>query len=268
MGVANGMALRGLKPIVELMFGDFSALALDQVLNHCAKFSRMYAGKASCPVIVRAPMGGYRGYGPTHSQSLEKLFLGVPGLSVVACDPLRDQRIIWKRLLGLGGPCVYIENKALYGQPLKIFSDGRIESFFARASTSYFPTAELQLAPFDREPDACLFAYGGMTPLAMTAARSLFIDDELLVRVIVPSQLAPVPSADLSAAAGSCRAIVTLEEGTLRCGWGAEIAATLGRRAWRVAAQDTIIPSSRLGEAAVLPDEERVRAAIRESIAA
>ncbi len=84
LGVGTGMALRGLRPVVEVMFGDFVTLIADQLVNHAAKFRAMYNGQVAVPLVVRTPMGGRRGYGPTHSQSLEKLFLGVPGLRVLA----------------------------------------------------------------------------------------------------------------------------------------------------------------------------------------
>src|SRR5262249_58315006 len=78
-GIANGLSLRGYRPIAEIMFGDFLALAADQITNHLAKVHWMYAGKVETPVVVRAPVGGRRGYGPTHSQCIEKIFFGVPG---------------------------------------------------------------------------------------------------------------------------------------------------------------------------------------------
>src|SRR5512138_978221 len=84
LGVANGMALRGLRPVAEIMFGDFVTLVADQIINHAAKFRWMYNDQVRVPLVVRAPMGGRRGYGPTHSQTLEKLFLGVPGLQMIA----------------------------------------------------------------------------------------------------------------------------------------------------------------------------------------
>ncbi len=83
VGVANGLALGGRRPIVEIMFGDFLALCFDQLLNHAAKFHGMYNGRASSAIVVRTPMGGGRGYGPTHSQNLEKHLVGVPGLRVL-----------------------------------------------------------------------------------------------------------------------------------------------------------------------------------------
>ncbi len=83
-GVCAGLALRGLKPVLEIMFGDFVTLLADQIINHISKFRWMYNDSVDLPLVIRAPMGGRRGYGPTHSQTLEKLYLGVPGLTVAA----------------------------------------------------------------------------------------------------------------------------------------------------------------------------------------
>ena len=91
-GVAAGMALRGQRPILEIMFGDFIALGIDQIVNGIAKFREMYDDQVTVPLVVRTPMGGRRGYGPTHSQSLEKLLLGVPNIVVVAASECHDLR--------------------------------------------------------------------------------------------------------------------------------------------------------------------------------
>ena len=83
-GVAAGAALAGLRPIAEVMFGDFVTLCFDQLVNHIAKYEAMYNGKVTCPVVLRVPSGGHRGYGPTHYQSLEKVLLGVTHQHTVA----------------------------------------------------------------------------------------------------------------------------------------------------------------------------------------
>ena len=83
-GVAAGLALAGYRPIAEVMFGDFLALCFDQILNHITKYEAMYNGNVTCPVVIRMPSGGGRGYGPTHSQSIEKHVLGIPHLRVVS----------------------------------------------------------------------------------------------------------------------------------------------------------------------------------------
>src|SRR5574341_2501677 len=71
VGVASGMALRGLRPVVEIMFGDFLTLAMDQIVNHISKWQYMFNDQVRVPLVIRTPMGGRRGYGPTHSQCIE-----------------------------------------------------------------------------------------------------------------------------------------------------------------------------------------------------
>ena len=111
VGVANGMALRGLRPVAEIMFGDFVTLIADQLVNHAAKFRWMYNNNVHVPIVVRAPMGGRRGYGPTHSQSLEKMFLGIPGLKVVAPNTLGDPGRLLEAAIADDDPVLFVEHK-------------------------------------------------------------------------------------------------------------------------------------------------------------
>jgi len=101
-GVAAGMALRGYRPILEIMFGDFVALGFDQIVNGIGKFRDMFDDQVRVPLVVRTPMGGRRGYGPTHSQSLEKLLLGVPNITVVAASAAEADA--WSTALYVLGP--------------------------------------------------------------------------------------------------------------------------------------------------------------------
>src|ERR1700748_1120466 len=112
-GVAAGLALAGYRPIAEVMFGDFLTLCFDQIVNHIAKYEAMYAGQTICPVIIRTPSGGGRGYGPTHSQSLEKHFVGVPHLKVVASSLVHDPAAVLRALLAQDAPVLHIEHQLL-----------------------------------------------------------------------------------------------------------------------------------------------------------
>jgi len=255
MGLANGMALRGLRPVVEIMFGDFVTLILDQLLNHATKFNRMYGGSVTCPVVIRSPMGGYRGYGPTHSQSLEKFLLGIPGLIVLAASPIHNLKLLWEHLLELETPVFMIENKNLYGQTIKTYSGDKIDNFHVSSSNSYFPTFSLSLVGHSLKPDIIILTYGGMTTLSMQASRELFIEEEINSEVIVFSQVSPIPKMDLAKVVEHCDIVVTVEEGTLRAGWGSEISANLEARisTHRYGATDTIIPVSQIEEEMVLP---------------
>lgn len=259
VGVAGGLALRGLRPIVEIMFGDFTTLAADQIINHLAKFRGIYHGKVSCPVVIRAPMGARRGYGPTHSQSLEKIFLGIPGLAVVAPSRYHELGELLRRaVVDSTDPILFIENKAMYAQPHEPPVNGRLAEFSTRLSTERFPTLSFSLNNF-AAPDLTLTTYGGMTPLALQAALELALEHELFAEVIAPSQLSPLPTTELLASLSVSRRLLVAEEGTLTAGWGAEVVARLMDLAdfpfasARVAAKDSIIPTSRILEDAMLP---------------
>ena len=206
-------------------------------------------------------MGGYRGYGPTHSQCLEKFVFGVPGLVVTAASPVHDPLLLWRRMLVLETPCFHVENKILYAQAAMTWKNGSVGAFKVRSSHEYFPTLSFCLRGFEASPDVTIFAYGGMVPMALEAARELFVEDEITVEVVVPSQLSPLPEAGLLDAARRSGRVLTLEEGTKRQGWGAEVGAYLlesgavpGLTLSRIAAFDTIVPNCPQAELGVLPD--------------
>lgn len=266
VGICGGMALRGLRPIAEIMFGDFITLAFDQIVNHIAKFAPMYNDQVSCPVTIRTPMGGGRGYGPTHSQSLEKYLVGIPGIDVVAVSQFHDlNRFYEGAVLGSTRPTIVIEHKLLYGQQMADISGGRMQEFSVSATDSPFGTITLSLSNFKRA-DVTIVTYGGSVRLALAVARRMLIEHEIFVDVVVLGQLAPVPVDDIVDAVRRSRRAVTLEEGTYRLGIGAEIASLVTERLWgsllapvrRVAAEDAIIPAARNLEDRMLPNAERL----------
>ncbi len=128
IGVSIGMAVRGFRPVVEIMFGDFITLCADQLVNVASKLSEMSAGLLSVPIVVRTPMGGGRGYGPTHSQTLDKLYLGVPGLRVVAPSVYHDSGGLLKNAVRDDHPVLFSENKLLYPAEQITLDDGLVES--------------------------------------------------------------------------------------------------------------------------------------------
>ncbi len=265
VGVAAGMALRGLRPVVEVMFGDFVTLIADQVVNHVAKFRFMYHEGVRVPLVIRTPMGGRRGYGPTHSQSLEKLFLGVPGLKVVApCALGSAGELLWRAILD-DEPVFFVENKLLY---LVRTPPADLTEFEVRATEDAYPTYSLRVqgAPL---PQVTLVAYGHMAELVRAAALRLAYAHEIFVEVVVPTQLSPVVAAPILESARRTGRLVTAEEGTLTLGWGAEVIARAteelggGLSTARVAARDLPIPAAGPLEDAVLPQVGDVVAAVR-----
>lgn len=272
VGAATGMALRGLRPVVEIMFGDFLTLAADQVINHAAKFRYMYNEQAQVPLVIRTPMGGRRGYGPTHSQTLEKHFLGAPGLRVLAPCALGDPGgLLRTAILQDDDPVLFIENKLLYLLPVEEAGTGKeVEISVTQQPGSYAPAYRLNVrgAP---PATLTLAAYGYMVELARQAMLQLAYDDEIFVEVVALTQLAPFELEALWACLEKTGRLVTVEEGTYNLGWGAEIVARASEKfgmhlhtARRVAALDAPVPASGPLEQAALPSVEQIRKICRE----
>jgi pyruvate/2-oxoglutarate/acetoin dehydrogenase E1 component len=272
-GVAIGMAMRGYRPIVEIMFGDFLMLCADQIVNHATKFSYMYNEQVQVPLTIRTPMGGYRGYGPTHSQTLEAMFLGVPRLTILAPGHYHDPgRLLAASVAASTDPVLFIENKLLYPKQLIGADDnGRCGHFHRRevGGDDGFPTVILSLAP-DNAPDVTLVAYGGMAEIAAEAAYQALMREELVVEVVLPSRISPLPIEDIAGSVRRSGRAVILEEGVRTGGWGAEVGCQLhaalgqaGRFSFtRVGAEPVPIPSAKSLERQVLPSLDGVMDAI------
>ena len=273
VGIAAGMAMRGLRPVVEIMFGDFITLIADQVINHIAKFRWMYNDQVRLPIVIRTPMGGRRGYGPTHSQTLEKLFLGVPGLQVVAPAALclpdgsgSPGNLLYRSILDFDDPLIFIENKLQYLLPVQSPAELNDFSITSQPGTSpvIFPTYCLAIRS---APPACttIAAYGYMAELAKQAAIRLAYEYEIFVELLIPTQLSPFQIDPILQSARQTGALLVVEEGNLTLGWGAEVVARVAEDSGnhsikfkRLAAKDLPVPSSGPLEAQVLPDVKQI----------
>jgi len=279
-GVAVGMALRGLRPVVELMFGDFITLAADQLVNHAAKFRWMYNQQVSLPLVLRTPMGGRRSYGPTHSQTLEKHFLGVPGLRVVAPCSLEGTQpteqgaggLLQRLILESSAPTLFIENKLQY--LLRVLSPSTLPEFTIQVEHTHrdvFPAPAFTLritgAP---DPMLTIAAYGYMAELARQAVLRLAYESEVFTELVVLTCLSPFDAHPVVKSARRTGRLLAVEEGSLSLGWGAEITArcaeALGARlqkSSRLAALDLPVPASGPLEESVLPGVESIIARAR-----
>jgi pyruvate/2-oxoglutarate/acetoin dehydrogenase E1 component len=280
-GVAAGMALRGLRPVLEIMFGDFMTLLADQLVNHIAKFRWMYNDSVRLPLVIRTPMGGRRGYGPTHSQTIEKLFLGIPGLTVVAPSNLVGSGVnnvepgdlLQSMILEQESPVLFIENKMQY--LLLLLPQSDIEEFDLTVDFDItdekkrFPiyTLSVKGAP---SATCVIGAYGYMGELARQAVLKLAYEHEIFAKLVIPTRLAPFAISPILNAVSETGNLVTVEEGTLSMGWGAEIIARTAealpgklRFAKRVAARETPIPAAATLERETLPQVDDIVDAIR-----
>ena len=278
VGVATGMALRGLRPVVEIMFGDFITLAADQLINHTAKFHWMYNDQVRVPLVIRTPMGGRRGYGPTHSQTLEKIFLGIPGLRVLApCNLIAPGDLLFHAIVDDDDPVLFIENKLQYLLPVQdrdslgdftlnqaTASPASRPSHSPLPPSPYAPTYTLRLrdAP---PPTLTMVAYGYMGELCRQAALQLAYEDEFFTELVIPTQLSPVDIHPIIDSASKTQRLLVIEEGTGTLGWGAEIVAKaaeiLGQNLQvvrRLAGWDLPIPASIPLESVILPGVEDI----------
>ena len=266
VGLGCGLALGGYRPVVEIMFGDFLTLAADQWVNHAAKFAAMYGADARLPLIVRTPMGGRRGYGPTHSQSLERLFVSQPGTRVLALhhreSPADTYHTLFERA---DRPTLVVENKLLYGVNAE---PGPPPGFTLMRTDGPFPVSRLK--PRGRA-DVTLVAFGGISVEAEQALRMLFEDHEVVADLFMPLQIYPLRVEFLRESLAETRRLVVAEEGQGFAALGSEVLAQVAElggpgpiRCARVSAAECPIPGARPLEAACLPDAAAIVARVLE----
>jgi 2-oxoisovalerate dehydrogenase E1 component len=262
VGIGNGLALRGMIPVVEIMFGDFMTLAADQWINHAAKFRFMYNGKVRVPLVVRTPMGGKRGYAATHSQSLEKHFVGVPDTRVLCLNHRVSPALLYRALFQtIDRPTLVIENKLLYGQNV---SSEPPAGWDLLHTDEPFPTAWLR-AGGGAAAEVTIVALGGAAIDAEEAARRLFEEDEVAADVFMPTCLYPFDVSVLADSLSRTRRLVVVEEGQGFVSPSGEIVAQAAERfganglcCRRVTAAPVAIPAARPLEARCLPRPEDV----------
>jgi len=239
VGVATGLAIKGHPVCVEIMFGDFLTLAADQIINHMAKLPWVYANQISVPVVIRTPMGGRRGYGATHSQSLEKHFCGVPGLTVVAISQYADINNIYSNAFNSALPHLIIENKTVYPKEME-------KNPYASVS----------------DADIVMISYGGCIEDCVKAAKHLHDQEEVVVKVVEINTISPLNHTAVKNAVGKTKNVLVVEEGAKGWGFAAEVAhALVSRHSTNfasISAPDHPIPSSKLWESRILPSVDTV----------
>lgn len=256
-GIGVGAAMLGMRPVVEIMFMDFIALALDQLLNSASKLHYMYHGQVKVPMVLRTPGGAKGGYGPSHSQMLSSLLVGIPGLKVVAPSSAYQVKGMLKTAIRDDNPVVFIENKRLYPQK------------------GFVPENDYTL-PIDKAivtspgTDISVFCYSSMTPVCQAVKlvlKPLGIDLEIVDLV----SLQPLDRETIFASVRKTGKAIIVEEACLTGGVGAEVSALIAEHCldsleapvMRVGAADTPIPSSLELEKFVLPQAEDIIQAVK-----
>lgn len=260
VGIGNGLALNGFLPVCEIMFGDFLPLAADQLINHTSKFRYIYNEQVKVPLIVRTPMGGRRGYGATHSQSLEKHFLGLTGTLMLAINHKYDPACVFDTLFkSIDRPVIVIENKLLYG--MRVSNEAPL-GFVWEHTDELYPTTRLRP---EGKPDLTVLCYGGMLPEVEKAADRLLDQHEIICEVLCPVQLYPFNPWPLVESIRESGRLLIIEEGQNFAAFGAEVIAQIHESApgvlksvRRVGPPRHPIPSCGVLEKEVLPGEKHV----------
>lgn len=256
-GVAIGAAVAGQRPVIEIMFMDFITLAVDQLVNMAAKLHPIYG--RPCPLVIRTPPGGGRGYGATHSQSLERLFAGVPGIKIAAPSNATDASALLQTAIRDNNPVLFLEHKLLYPQRFDVEDDPPRPLPFGFARVA-------------REgEDLTIVAWSHQAFIAERAAAQLAAEG-IDAEVIDLRTLCPLDIDTLAESARRTGRVMILEEGPKTGGFAAEIAAQIMEHAHeylekpvrRIAGADFPIPSAKNLEAACLPAYDDILALARE----
>jgi len=268
VGLAIGAAIQGMRPVVDFQYGDFLFTAYDQIVQQCTKLRYMSGGQVKIPLVIQMPTGA-SGRGAQHANAMEGFFFHVPGLKIVTPATPYDAKGLFKAALQDDNPVLFCVHKHLYG------SKGRpLER--SSLSRGYVPEGDyvipLGVADIKRPgTDVTVVANSLMLHRALNAAEDL-AKQGISVEVIDPRCLVPMDMNTIIESVQKTSRLVIVEETNERGGWGAQVAADVAGRAIgyldapirRVATPDVPIPFSPVLETAVIPSEERIRAAVLE----
>jgi len=258
IGTGVGAAITGMRPVAEIMFGDLTALAMDQIANQAAKICYMFGGQAKCPLVIRTPFGAGVNIASHHSQSLEAWFMHVPGLFVAMPSTPYDAKGLLKTAIRGNNPVFFCEHKLLYPAVGEVPEE------------EY--TVPFGVADVKREgSDVSVVATSYMVHKALRTAEA-FQKEGLNVEVIDLRTLTPLDRQAIVKSVKKTGRIVIVSEDCRTAGVGAEVAAVVAEEALdyldapvkRVCEPDTPIPFSPPLEQYVIPDEKRITKAIKE----
>ncbi|MBA3301152.1 MAG: alpha-ketoacid dehydrogenase subunit beta [Thermoleophilaceae bacterium] len=261
VGMGVGSAMAGLRPVVEIMTINFALLAMDQIVNHAAAIHYMFGGQVNVPLVVRMPQGGGHQLGPTHSHSLEALFLHVPGLLVAVPSTAADAHGLLKAAIRDDNPVIFIEHESLYGRRGEV-QEGAEPLRFGEAAVRR------------KGEDVTLVGISRMAITSEAAAEQLASEHEVSAEVIDPRTLRPLDLDTIIKSVKKTNRAVIVEEGWPHGGVGANLAALIQEQAFdwldapvaRVTGADVPMPYSKPLEQAAFPHEEHVIAAVLASL--
>ncbi len=256
-GMAVGAAMTGMRPVVDIMFGDFSTLVMDQMVNQAAKIHYMSGGKWKVPMVMRATLGATRRSAAQHSQSLHAWFCHIPGLKVVLPSTPYDAKGLMKTAIRDDNPVVFFEDKMMYKMKGPVPPDDY---------TIPFGVADIKRAG----TDITIVATSSMVQVALGAAK-LLEEADISAEVIDPRTVWPLDEQTLIESVKKTSRAIVVDEGYGRYGVTAEIASVIAEGAFfnleapvkRMGAMHVPIPFSPPLEDATVPTEQTVFAAAK-----
>lgn len=253
-GAAFGSAVNGLRPVIEIMFGDFLTLAMDMLVNQATKYRFLTQEQVSVPLVIRSVVGAGGRFGAIHSQMPASWFMGVPGLKIVAPSSPADAKALLKAAIRDDNPVLFLEHKRLYAL------EGDVDSTSGKLG---------QAAVVREGSDVTLVTAMKSVHDALEAAERLERDG-VSVEVIDLRTLRPIDIDTVLASVRKTNRLVVVEEGPLTGGWAGEVLACVTEQglghlddAWRIATPNTPIPYSPPLEDAFLPGTDRIVAEIQ-----
>ncbi len=259
-GIGVGAALVGLRPVIEILYIDFSTLAMDQLINQAAKLPYMSGGQARVPLVLRTQGGGGRGNAAQHSQSLEMWYVHVPGLMVVQPSTPHDAKGLLKSAIRDDNPILFIEHKLLYGTKGPVPDEEYC--------------VPIGVADVKRTgTDATVVAHSRMTLFALAAAQKL-AEEGIYVEVIDPRTLKPLDLETIVESVRKTGRLIVVSEGVRTGGFASEIAARIQEEAYdyldapvqRVTTEDVPLPYAEELELEAIPREEDILQAVKSVI--
>jgi len=217
VGAAVGAALMGMRPVAEVMFADFTTIAMDSIVNHAAKIHYLYGGELSAPLVVRMAYGAGPKWGSQHTQSVESWLANVPGLTIVMPATPADAKGLLKAAIRTANPVIFLEHKMLYGKKGEV------------------PEGEY-LVPLGKADikrsgeDVTIVAMGMMVDRALAAARTL-AEEGTSAEVIDLRSIQPLDEETILVSVEKTGRLVIVHEAPVRGGFGGEVAAVVANKA-------------------------------------
>jgi pyruvate/2-oxoglutarate/acetoin dehydrogenase E1 component len=271
VGFSIGGAICGAKFIPEIMFADFVTLGMDQLINSAAKMHFMYHEQVKIPITLRLVSGGGRGYGPTHSQSTERLLAGDPGLRVVALSHLHNPyELLWHSVIKDCAPSIFVESKRLYAKYPKTSPSSLYRSNPIAPTKNAFPP--LFFSPIDFQATLTIVCYGEGALLADEALDWLAMEHELFADLVVVTQISSMELGFLADSVKRTSKLLIIDQSYSDYGFSATVKSKvigdyLGNVKIKTVSQEELpIPSSIRFETMVMPNLARVMAAINDLV--